>query len=72
MYSARFLVSFPVKRSDFMPLRFISMAAFLVTSTTAATVSSVSGGGDWSDTLTWVGHAIPGENDDVINLIILQ
>jgi hypothetical protein len=49
-----------------MIIRILVITALLGTSASAATISSVPGGGDWSDTLTWVGYAIPGENDDVI------
>jgi len=49
-----------------MNLRVLLLLTFLGTSATAATISSVSTGGDWSDSLTWVGHVIPGQNDDVI------
>jgi hypothetical protein len=48
-----------------MNFRFLFFAALLGMSVQAATISSVSTGGDWSDSLTWVGHVIPGENDDV-------
>ncbi len=30
------------------------------------TIESTSSGGNWNDTLTWVGYTIPGQNDDVI------
>jgi hypothetical protein len=48
-----------------MILRVLAITAFLGTSITAATISSVTTGGDWSDTLTWSGHVIPSQSDDV-------
>ena len=43
-------------------LLFIVFLAFLPLYSISSTVS----GGDWADTLTWVGHNIPGETDNVI------
>ena len=40
------------------------VCCFILASNSAA-VESVSSGGDWSDTLTWVGNAVPGETDVV-------
>jgi hypothetical protein len=42
------------------------LISFLFTDSFAATIQSVSTGGLWEDTLTWVGNKIPGANDDAV------
>ncbi len=38
---------------------------FLITCLSVFAISSTTSGGNWADTLTWVGHQIPGVNDNV-------
>jgi len=46
---------------------FITMALVLLgTENCFAQIVSTTQGGNWADTLTWIGHRIPGETDNVI------
>ncbi len=46
-------------------MKYFLIIFFILLSTYVFAITSTSSGGNWADTLTWVGHQIPGVNDNV-------